>query len=160
MTTRVSHKVESLKRRLLEVMLRQREHERNDHYYSVAAWVAFINAEKTRLGENDPVTDPQIRRCLVSLAVDQKIQVSGHGHKSYRAITLAQKLEQRESEQRAHVKEQLLLRIRGLGLAASERWDGMIISWEASFALAEMLEDFPGIAEQYFAREVGDVEQQ
>lgn len=152
MATRMSHKVRMLKRRVLDAMLYYREDDHNYHY-SVSAWVNSVNARREH---NDPVTDPQVRRCLDLLVEEGKVVVRGYGRKGYRAITLAEKLAEADRLTKASDRDQLSTRLKDQGVRGDVCGVGIIVSVETAMALAEMLEDFPGIAEQYFVSEFPD----
>jgi len=159
MATRISHKVKLLKRRLLDEMLRQRDIDERDYtYYSVSKWVGKLNRRHRLDDEGDgPVTDPQIRRCMLILVEEEKVRERGYGRKQYQAIYLAERLAEADAEIKKAAKLELTARLHSLGLWAIDGYNERItVSCTTATALAEMLEDFPGIAEQYFVNEIED----
>lgn len=164
MAKRISRKVAALKRRLLEAMVDRAEVDQAANRYRpdyiCAWWVGILNTQRMQNPELPEVTDPQVRRCLVMLLDEEKVARSGHGHHRWRGITIAEKLEKAEKERQGQEREVLLERLRGLGIATYTTYSGgFVIEQDTATALAEMLEDFPGIVEQYFVTDEPDDEQ-
>lgn len=156
MSRRRSYKVQQLMKRLRECMLDTRatfeDRGRMAPYLPLSSYEHTLN-DQARCDDTDKlslVTTPQVRRAMMALIEDDHVVVYGEGKKRFRAITVYDKLRLREQQSNAATKEALLTRLRNLGIPARWGAPGTAIDDNHAMALAEMLEDFPGIAAQYF----------
>lgn len=154
----VSRKVAARKQRLLALMIKFRDDGR-DGFYKCESWVNALNAQAADDPRLEQVTDPQVRRCLVLLLEEAKITKIGDGRQGFRAITLAEKMETRAKIEAQQSLDALVARLRDLGVKVEWCWSynidtadnkGIVLNQHTALAFAEMLEDFPGIADQYF----------
>lgn len=174
MSNRVSKAVRARKARVWNLMAEVASNGGRNYHRPTDFWWRALRDQRVEDPTLEEVSDPMLRRVLQMLVDDGKVEVSGYGRKRWKAITLKEKLAAKKRVNQGEEWDGFLARLAGSPLvyervhgyrtdgdaladsmAATEdrygaRQSRIVISPQIALALVEMLEDFPGIAAQYF----------
>lgn len=150
MAERVSRKVKALTRKLYRVMIKDREDNPNRYGgRSCQTWVRMVKDAYPDIH----ATDPMIRRCLHRLVEQGKIEKHGYGSQTFKAITVAEKLQAEEEDRRKARVNQIVEELKAAGFDrphATYHAREVMISVDNARAMLELLYSHPRIHRKWF----------
>jgi hypothetical protein len=145
--------------------------QKKSYHMATDWWSQIINQAAAESDDPaaQPLTDPQLRRVLQILVADGRVKETGRGRKGWKVVTLQEKMEAKKEAAQAERWREFKGSLARMPIPYALTWSthhlsdmsatreefgsdqlGILISPQSARALMEMLEDFPGIAAQYF----------